>query len=775
MIRLLKDLVQPLKGLLDGTAVGGPSGGVIQFFRDLVPGRAGKPAEVTVGVAANSDLRLDCSQPVQFRLSRAGGWNLRLEKEEGSAPVVVDQFLLDGFPSAEFNLPAFVADETDSPSFLLGVDPRDESRDWIWNVRRTGAEVVIDKVRKTFRRWGGSTGLQDVSARIHPNQFVGVYGPSGSGKTTLVEMILGLTRPDSGRISINGASGGDVRETIAYLPQNTELLDHLKVGELLDLALTNRNVPPGLRDEQRKLALKISRFDEDLGKKAGTLSGGQRRRLALAMALCKPDLSLLVADEPTAGLDPWVEREIMASLRRVSRTGVTVIVITHSADAMTCFDRLLVLRRRRQGQPAELGYDGSSGQLPGIPGLEAGSSAVDQVGWLMSPVSFDVFPRPLDHSPGTRLPSLPVASKRSGRRRFQIQLFGWLRMIGNFQLRDRKSFAAILACALVCVIFLHIGVGVDDQVKLGVLFSVAAPWLAATYAAMVACKALPFFSLESFAGARPLDFVTGLASSFLIPVGLIGGVFWGGLHLQIDKRLALNDLCWDDGKTNALTEKINLFSPKYFPCNPKVEIIPTEGKSGPEADGNKQVDEKGFWTNPTRRILEEENLFQTPYKQLSHDDDAALFAPEAQTLIGVLIICYAGSAIGLCSAAFWKNERVAVITCVVIFVIFMVFSRAVVDQEYFGLMGPAGQWWNWVQAQEGGSIRLDSEADLIPILFSFLSLPRYGFNLLFYHTDSGEALLVEALLASSFGAIALLFAIASLRREIACKWYFSRG
>jgi ABC-type Mn2+/Zn2+ transport system ATPase subunit len=700
-----------------------------------------------------------------FRLVRQSSGSVAVIT--GSGPLVVDGRSVSG--TVLLRYPHFIADSVENPSFLFGVDPSRRDGYDLWEVvEKSGSTVHLANVSRTFRKDGIEVGLRDASCVISPNQFVGVYGPSGSGKTTLVELILGLVEPRGGAISVDGAEPRQAAKSIGYLPQQPEMPGTIKGRDLIDLALANRGVRPGERQQIRANALRVAHLEGNhLTKQVGMLSGGQRRRLALACVLCRPQLRLLVADEPTSGLDSMMERDVMSSLRAVSRTGVTVFVVTHSADVVGYFDRVIVLRRRPD-KAAELAYDGpwkphlvdqlSGNELP---------TNVDRIGWLSSEESFATLPALHDDSLETQVPQLatnvisPVPPRRvaQGRR--------WWKCAAEMQRRDRGSVAMLLAMSLLCVILLQLGVGEDsgDAVTLGVLCAVAAPWLTAMYAATVTCSLLKLFSLESFSGARPLPFVLGVWSSFLVPAVLVTTVFALGLAVQPRMFTVIDRLAYTPADKNP--GWFNQFLGKFRPGFQQPPSVKPSSWIG--------------WTSPVESIRKS-NLFPAPYRTIKDlgekMGDKGWWEGIRQVFLGLLLSCALGCLIGMAAAAATKNDKAATVVCVVVFVVFLVMSRAELKEH--ALLGPCREWQEVVRhaTKDGRQGVLNHDQDvrkLIPVFFSFASLSRYSFNILFFPAEDAWTLVWEASIAGVlFGLVPTVTATLSLRRRNVVRWYFSR-
>ena len=194
----------------------------------------------------------------------------------------------------------------------------------------------------------GPTLLAEISARFRRGELCALIGPSGSGKTTLIRAVAGMAEPTAGSLRWDGR---DLEEEdlppsqIGYVPQFTISNDDLTAAENVRLALQLRvggldNDALVLRTNELLELTGLVSAAKTMGKH---LSGGQRRRLALAMELCsKP--ALLLCDEVTSGLDAQSEKEILALLQRIARDGNrVVIVVTHGLGELAAFDKVAVL------------------------------------------------------------------------------------------------------------------------------------------------------------------------------------------------------------------------------------------------------------------------------------------------------------------------------------------------------------------------------------------------------------------------------------------------
>jgi ABC-2 type transport system ATP-binding protein len=222
-------------------------------------------------------------------------------------------------------------------------------------------------VRNLSRRYGAVQAADDVSFEIAPGEIFGLLGPNGAGKTTIVECLLGLTCADEGGIEICGidarAHPRRAREKVGAVLQATGLQDKITPREALDAFAAFYPAP-------LKTGTLLDRFGlrEKQSAAYETLSGGQKQRLALALAFVG-NPQVLVLDEPTAGLDPQMRREVQGHIRAVKGAGHAVLLTTHDmAEAEQLCDRIAVIASGRiaaMGSPRELIAD-SGGSLEDV-------------------------------------------------------------------------------------------------------------------------------------------------------------------------------------------------------------------------------------------------------------------------------------------------------------------------------------------------------------------------------------------------------------------------
>lgn len=189
--------------------------------------------------------------------------------------------------------------------------------------------------------------LNDINLCVEPGTFMAVVGTSGAGKSTLMKLLAGLTEPSKGGICYNHRprTSPEFQRSVGWVPQDEIVHSLLTVSTALRFSAQLR-LPPGTTEEEIERRIRFAAEQVSLSHRLDVainrLSGGERKRVALAAEeLGDPDIFFL--DEPTSGLDPGLEKEIMLSLRDLSRRGRTVILITHATDNILLCDRLLFL------------------------------------------------------------------------------------------------------------------------------------------------------------------------------------------------------------------------------------------------------------------------------------------------------------------------------------------------------------------------------------------------------------------------------------------------
>jgi len=199
--------------------------------------------------------------------------------------------------------------------------------------------VAID-VAGLNKSFDGRRVVKDFAIRVNEGRITGFLGPNGSGKTTTLRMLCGLLTPDSGHGTALGfdivSESWEIKRRTGYMTQRFSLYEDLTVAENLQFAARIRSLDR--ISERTGAALDQLGLAERRRQLAGTLSGGWKQRLALAVAtLHEPQLLLL--DEPTAGVDPQARRDFWDEIHLLAAKGLTVLVSTHYMDeAERCHD-----------------------------------------------------------------------------------------------------------------------------------------------------------------------------------------------------------------------------------------------------------------------------------------------------------------------------------------------------------------------------------------------------------------------------------------------------
>ena len=190
--------------------------------------------------------------------------------------------------------------------------------------------------------------LHDVSMSVEQGEYIAIMGPSGSGKTTLMNLLGCLDVPTSGTYLLDGQDIGslsddalsDIRnQSIGFVFQNFHLLPKMTALDNVALPLLYRGVSQKDRRVRAEAALKLMGLGDRMDFYPNQLSGGQQQRVAIARAIVG-NPRLLLADEPTGALDTASGVQIMDIFRRLSRRGITIIMITHELSIARCADKI---------------------------------------------------------------------------------------------------------------------------------------------------------------------------------------------------------------------------------------------------------------------------------------------------------------------------------------------------------------------------------------------------------------------------------------------------
>jgi lipopolysaccharide export system ATP-binding protein len=216
---------------------------------------------------------------------------------------------------------------------------------------------------KSYR---GRKVVDDVELEIGQGEVVGLLGPNGAGKTTTFYILVGLARPDSGRVLLNGDEITDLpmylraRSGISYLPQEPSVFRQLTSEEnLLAVLETLPLTPEQQRDRLEELLAQMG-LETVRTSKAYTLSGGERRRLEIARSLTLQP-SFILLDEPFSGIDPLTVKDLQEIIRGLAKSGIGVLITDHNVrETLSVTDHAYILKSGkifRKGSPDELSND----------------------------------------------------------------------------------------------------------------------------------------------------------------------------------------------------------------------------------------------------------------------------------------------------------------------------------------------------------------------------------------------------------------------------------
>jgi ABC-2 type transport system ATP-binding protein len=253
-----------------------------------------------------------------------------------------------------------------------------------------GAErgIVLTRLSKSF---GEVAAVRGIDVAIAPGETVALLGPNGAGKTTTIDMLLGLTKPDAGRVTLFGMDAAHAVRAgeVGAMLQTGSLIQFLSVRELVRMV---GSLYPNRLDVED--VLKVAGVAELADRRTNKLSGGQTQRVRFAIALVS-NPALLVLDEPTVALDVEGRRDFWTAMRGFAAQGKTVVFATHYLEEADAYaDRIILMARGRivaDGTPTEItarvkvrtiratlpGADlAALAALPGVNGVESRGAGV---------------------------------------------------------------------------------------------------------------------------------------------------------------------------------------------------------------------------------------------------------------------------------------------------------------------------------------------------------------------------------------------------------------
>jgi ABC-type multidrug transport system ATPase subunit len=302
----------------------------------------GDKPQLTIGRGANNDIKLDglqiSNQHARLVRTPAG---VTVEDLRSTNGVYVNGKRITKQPIGP-------QDAVQIGAFLIGADTAGNIN--VFDTRSRTRLDVVNVTRQVKDRSAGTLTLLDsISLSIQPNEFVGVLGPSGAGKSMLMEVMNGIRHATSGNVLINNLDLyrhlDSLKQSIGYVPQDDIIHRELSVYRTLYYIAKMRLSRDVSSAEIRQIVdevLDVTGLSERRNVRVGKLSGGQRKRVSIAVELItKP--SVIFLDEPTSGLDPGAEERIMKLFRQIAESGRTVIMTTHAMENVKLFDKIVVL------------------------------------------------------------------------------------------------------------------------------------------------------------------------------------------------------------------------------------------------------------------------------------------------------------------------------------------------------------------------------------------------------------------------------------------------
>lgn len=410
---------------------------------------------------------------------------------------------------------------------------------------KSGVSVSVRNIYKKVKTKRGEKFITNgVNLNIEPGEFVAIVGGSGAGKTTLLNCISGMAEFSAGDIFINGESiktnERSLRSLMGYVPQNDIVYDNLTLERMLMYSAKLRMpVDTTAAEIQDKIdeTLELVELTDHRTTMISRLSGGQKKRASIAVELlASPRLFFL--DEPSSGLDPGTEKHLMQMLKKLSETGKTVIMVTHTVQNINVCDRLICMGNGGylcySGDPkGALEFFGKEDMIDIYDDLNENSKAVSER------FNAEEEKRRPGGNEGFEEKIVPKARYAFVPRKFFKQFFVMTARYAEIILNSRSRLLMLILMPialtfLVCIafqadgnIYNYLGLAVDrdclpflvagDTMKLLFAFSCAAFWIGIFNSVQEISKERNIFEREKFTGVRAVPYVL---SKFVI-IGFI--------------------------------------------------------------------------------------------------------------------------------------------------------------------------------------------------------------------------------------------------------------
>jgi lipopolysaccharide export system ATP-binding protein len=245
----------------------------------------------------------------------------------------------------------------------LPLNPRTTSQADLYAADERDAASAILRAESLSKTYGGRTVVKEVSIEVRSGEVVGLLGPNGAGKTTTFYMIVGLTRPNGGRVFLGDADVTELpmyqraRSGISYLPQEPSVFRKLTVEENILAILETLDLTYPEREERLTTLLDELSIAHLRKNRAHSLSGGERRRLEITRALVISPAFMLL-DEPFAGIDPLAVLDIQNIVAQLRERGIGILITDHNVrETLGICDRAYILNEGvilEEGNPAQI-------------------------------------------------------------------------------------------------------------------------------------------------------------------------------------------------------------------------------------------------------------------------------------------------------------------------------------------------------------------------------------------------------------------------------------
>lgn len=363
-------------------------------------------------------------------------------------------------------------------------------------IRDLSLETAIraENVEKIYA--GGYVGLQKITVHIPHRAFVALMGPSGCGKTTFMNALNGNNPATGGKVFIHGleltANYNVLKRKIGYVPQDDIVHHGLSVEKSLyfaaKLRLPNDTSEQEIKDRIDEVLSNLNINDPEIRKnKVGSLSGGQRKRVSIAVELLnKP--SILFLDEPTSPLDPETIEEFLNNIRNLTEKGTTVVMVTHKPEDLNYVDRVIFLATKGYhafyGDKNDLlGYFDCK-NIIGVYSLLSKKSDVEK--WYSKWYSQQV---------QTSAAITPGKIHKDRSESLLLQLFWLIRRYFSLKLSDSGNMILLMAQPVVIALLL---IFIFEKLQMGVLFlmAISAIWFGVSNAAKEIVGEIPIYKRE---------------------------------------------------------------------------------------------------------------------------------------------------------------------------------------------------------------------------------------------------------------------------------------